>query len=629
MGELFSQLERRGSLPGPILLPMSPLPLPAAPCAVSPTPTPPPGPPSLATLPSSVPPTSSSSVSSPSPAPAPASPIAFATSEVADPTPFLTVPDPHPSLPPLEAVDLTFSTHLQLGLQHQRVVANDELAYLLDGASPKWPSAARIPALHSLRQWLAGAEATAHVRAESQLPALLRAAAEFDPADRPLAAACLGVLVAVATDPSNHHAIDAAVWHAFLSVLSPRPAPLTSTLPTDDFSEVFSMDSSGTDDEPAAKRRCATNLCRKRTFLRSLQPIASQRNSCGDFPVDEEVECLALTGLIGSLIALSGDSGSAVDQDAGPPRWVATAPALRAWLRAANGPAVLQRRLSKHVQRWATAAAVGADRPAALLLRLLELLTCAAPEADGGDAEDAGWREALRDLLPPLVDALAVLGPEVSPGPPVPRPGTKRGRALLPQVGRGTPAPPSMVAAMQARVLRVAINVCALCSQRPPSGTTLRGLIDTTAALLPSTSDVDVLTCGLCLLVNVTEWDGIARTLAGAAPGLVPFVAAEFRRRLAPGTTGGNIVAAYCALLLGCLTIDHPANLSAVIAALQPGAASGRRPAAHPMVPVVAVLQEFVLFQSRAEVLTQSALQGLHHVITAVVEANALPVASA
>lgn len=57
-----------------------------------------------------------------------------------------TVPDPHPSLPPLEAVDLTFSTHLQLGLQHQRVVANDELAYLLDGASPKWPSAARIPA---------------------------------------------------------------------------------------------------------------------------------------------------------------------------------------------------------------------------------------------------------------------------------------------------------------------------------------------------------------------------------------------------------------------------------------------------------------------------------------------------
>jgi len=110
--------------------------------------------------------------------------------------------------------------------------------------------------------------------------------------------------------------------------------------------------------------------------------------------------------------------------------------------------------------------------------------------------------------------------------------------------------------------------------------------------------------------------------------GLIGLLATHFERRLAEGTTAGNIVVGYVAQALGCLTIGNPTNRAAVAHALAHAPrAAGRDddPAAPLPTPqcamegLVGVLQQFLLFQSKANVLTHSALRGLHEVITHVV----------
>ena len=355
---------------------------------------------------------------------------------------------------------------------------------------------------------------------------------------------------------------------------------------------------------------------------------------CPSAPQAASLECLALTGLIGAMIsrnrlAVFSEAVSRRGPDAAPgaAAWGCRSRAFLQWFAADGGYVVLHRLLDHRTAAWARAPPDGDEAAATLALELLELLTChdgSAPGADGPAAP--GSIPAF--LFGTLVEALVALAPA-----------RRWGRACPPH-----PSPP-----LAADLMRVIINLCALHVQRPAAlrpaqgdapGTalpepSLRALLTACCAVLAgacaeleagtNADVVDLVNCCLCLLINVTERDARVRRLAAAtecrgAP-LIPFLARVFGAQLEGGTTSGNIVAAYTALLLGCLTVRHGENRDAVREALR-----ARLPpdAGCPMVRLVVVLQEFLLFQSDAHVLTHSTLRGLHAVITELVEANGI-----
>lgn len=88
-----------------------------------------------------------------------------------------------------------------------------------------------------------------------------------------------------------------------------------------------------------------------------------------------------------------------------------------------------------------------------------------------------------------------------------------------------------------------------------------------------------------------------------------------------------NVLGGYVALLLAMLSLGDEAARVRVVAALATNAAPSVRPvASKPLTWVVAVLQEFVLFQSAAQILTREMVVAMHAVIDGVISENGIVV---
>jgi len=547
-------------------------------------------------------------------------------------------------------LDTVFQTHLEMRSRHKWTVLSDEVGYLLGGAQPELPAEQRAAALQQLTQWLGDKrQANTHLRMENKVSELLSVACAFDPRDPILARQCILVLLHIVRDPSNHLFVGVEVWSTFLRVLQEASA------------------TRGRGTERSTSESCARNavqrqmsrpakacrLKRKRSFWGMIAEgpcvPASNAVACGD----TELQCLALAGLAEGLVtrsqAIVAQEGEAGLTNTSGWQLHNHAHQFAYWFAGKGGYDVLCESLQRCLRIWkeepaaeSEGASAGAHRLALACLHLLELLTChasstqpSAPSSLGDTTRSTGQcPQVPRRLFHTLVDMLAALAPHTG---------------CAPQARMGGPV---------VEILRVVINMCALDVHGPPSGPCgsplkerpwrLKPLLESGFAFLVSAchgEDVDVINCCLCLFTNIAEQDPLVRhelsQLTARGEGLIPFLVRLFNTRLACGTTADNIVASYTALLLGCLTIDHPGNRDAVCRALTVGTAGdaapdrprprGRRAsrvrqpapvAESPMVHILVVLQEFLLFQSKARVLTHSTLRGLHRVMTAVATAN-------
>jgi len=486
---------------------------------------------------------------------------------------------------------IAFPTSLDLHSQRQNAVS-DELEYLLDGAAAGRPSAARTAALTALLARCSSKKDLSLLRSAGWLRDIVRVATTFAPRD-PEAAGCLKILTAVAADPMTSTWVGPDAWAAMLAVLDP------STRSDSAACNVAAGPGPCSNGDPPAKRAKtipALETQRTKRLLASPPPRAgpsTPRDSTVAPCETETVEALALHALLAIISSEEPDPAA----EASPSQLSSDAGAFRGWMVEVDGLRVLANLVERHTKNPPSTG--GGETPLILALRLLEALTCPAPE----DLPLPSVAEVC-NALPPLVAAFAQA---------VGKSGNRKG-AHRRQIRASPP--------VQLSLLRVLVNVTAsLARTQPPRGALLSNLLATTTSLL-SSPDCDVLNCSLGLLVNLTEWDGVARTIAGKGP-LIPAVARVFRTHLAPGTTAGNVTASYAALLLGCLTIDHPTNRTAVLAALR---SRGTPIKGNPAVRLVIVLQQFLLFQSEERLLAPSTLRGLHHVITELVAANDIAV---
>lgn len=117
------------------------------------------------------------------------------------------------------------------------------------------------------------------------------------------------------------------------------------------------------------------------------------------------------------------------------------------------------------------------------------------------------------------------------------------------------------------------------------------------------------------------------------------FAAAEMRRLHTADDAERNVAAGYYATLLGMLSlasqdarvrVKHAVGGSGSPSCNSPTAvppslesqSSGSSWSGNPLKYVVAILQEFVLFQSAAGILTQEALLGIHQLLQSLLNAN-------
>jgi hypothetical protein len=252
------------------------------------------------------------------------------------------------------------------------------------------------------------------------------------------------------------------------------------------------------------------------------------------------------------------------------------------------------------------------------VLQLLEVLTChrdqEGPKIGGGTTNANGTRRISVNVLDVLVSALQTASTDRQSG--------------CSAVGGGASGP------MITRMLHIIINLCAhgVCHAgtskvKPMLHACWATLVHECDAPDP---DTDIINCCLCLLINVTETRADMRQVVSELRldevKIIPFLVQSFEEQAAKETTGGNIVASYMAQLLGCLTISHEMNRRLVRQELGKYADHTVDPGdpnhGNPMVRLVAVLQEFLLFQSEAGVLTHATLVGLHHVLTHLMKEN-------
>ncbi|RNF09387.1 hypothetical protein TraAM80_02183 [Trypanosoma rangeli] len=149
----------------------------------------------------------------------------------------------------------------------------------------------------------------------------------------------------------------------------------------------------------------------------------------------------------------------------------------------------------------------------------------------------------------------------------------------------------------------------------------------------------DTLTFTLCLTTNIVKWearengDEFTSFLVEDAAFLTHIAALTFRAYHAEGTEK-HVLAGYYALLLAVLSLcDSPklqlrVPVMTAVAHATRGTAALKKVEAKPMTLIVAILQEFLLFQSLAGSLTRDSLLSMSDIIDSVVSCNGIEVSS-
>ncbi|KEG15459.1 hypothetical protein DQ04_00071270 [Trypanosoma grayi] len=149
----------------------------------------------------------------------------------------------------------------------------------------------------------------------------------------------------------------------------------------------------------------------------------------------------------------------------------------------------------------------------------------------------------------------------------------------------------------------------------------------------------DTLAFTLCLVTNIVKWEARERIDAFTSclvedPSFLPRVASLTFRAYHAEDTEKNVVAGYYALLLAVLSLCASPALQlrvpvmTAVAHATKGTVAGKMVEAKPMTLIVALLQEFVLFQGSAGSLTKESLVSMSSIIDSVVLHNDIEVVS-
>jgi hypothetical protein len=227
------------------------------------------------------------------------------------------------------------------------------------------------------------------------------------------------------------------------------------------------------------------------------------------------------------------------------------------------------------------------------VLQLLDVVTCSGSEL----ADEVAAKECFESILGTVMDCLLK-----------------------------TPAGEEFLTA-----LRVAINItslfpsAAMARTSADSGMALLAMLQTSAD--PTSPQADCHVYLLCLAINML-CKGKNTLFCNALTTneeFLRFAAAEMRRLHTAEDAESNVAAGYYATLLGMVSLASQESRVSVKHALgwrgsrlaSPGSQGD-----NPLKYVVAILQEFVLFQSSAGILTQEALVGIHRLLQSLLEAN-------
>ena len=182
--------------------------------------------------------------------------------------------------------------------------------------------------------------------------------------------------------------------------------------------------------------------------------------------------------------------------------------------------------------------------------------------------------------------------------------------------------------------LRVAINITSLfpstAAARPDS---VAQVVQPLLSLLKESADLDsaVAECHvycLCLVVNMLQRGKNVHLCDTVTldEKFLRFAAAEMRRLHKSDDAESNVTAGYYATLLGMLSTASQESRVRVKHALQAARGESHESqngwSENPLKFVLAVLQEFVLFQSSAGILTREALVGMHQLLQSLMNAN-------
>uniref|UniRef100_A0A7S1J3F1 Uncharacterized protein n=1 Tax=Eutreptiella gymnastica TaxID=73025 RepID=A0A7S1J3F1_9EUGL len=548
--------------------------------------------------------------------------------------------DESPKSPSLVDKDSLFQSGLDRNTNYKRTALTDELDFILEGTHPHVCTEQRVDALLKLLEWLTSQRHVSHqLRVENKLHQVIQAACNFDVEDEQLCSHSLLVLLCVMKDPMNHHFIseDTGTWFAFLNVLKAKVLDCIA----------MSRSSSFSGSDIADNQSTTRGLKRRRSFMEGRSPTkqkAMDTTSNSQLSLfrrfvnmeslaDAKAECLAFTGL--TTILLSGNKiahNAALDPEYALEQFRSNGSAWTAsgrfapWFVANNGCEAIRSIVEKALHYWQKSKPASNQRMLLKTLQFFELLTCslAAPGQDNVSCVDDVIATGVVDTM---VQALQQLVAD---------------RGASRSIATAADGSPILI-----RLLRIIINICACRLQQQqqqqcekPVGVPLLNTISLLEASYgclvhecgQTESDMDIVNCCLCLLINMAEGKVPTRQQVSELQldgvGIIPFLVREFESRLSKETAADNVVASYIAQLLGCLAVGHNYNRKCIQAELEryadrDEAVSPTDPNhGNPMVKLVAVLQEFLMFQSDAKVLTHSTLVGLHWVLTGLIEEN-------
>ncbi|AAZ10640.1 uncharacterized protein TEOVI_000633300 [Trypanosoma equiperdum] len=160
-----------------------------------------------------------------------------------------------------------------------------------------------------------------------------------------------------------------------------------------------------------------------------------------------------------------------------------------------------------------------------------------------------------------------------------------------------------------------------------------------TKRLMSDNTPLNVAAFILCSAVNIVKWevasrcDEFARCLVNC-PDFLSRIAELTLQCYNAEETERNVVSGYYALLLAVLSlIDTPkvqlrVPVITAVAQATKGTETGKAVESKPMKLIVAILQEFLLFQSTAGSLTKSGLVSMSTIIESVVKCNGIEISS-
>lgn len=154
-------------------------------------------------------------------------------------------------------------------------------------------------------------------------------------------------------------------------------------------------------------------------------------------------------------------------------------------------------------------------------------------------------------------------------------------------------------------------------------------------------AQVELITFALCCCVNIVKWEAASQTsqftsallrnanvISTAATRMVELYASADVERI--------VLSGYFALFLGVVSLsslhDGESLRVPVVTAIADATRDtdmGKKVERHPMKLVVAILQEFLLFQSQSGILTKSALLEIHELLKCLMKSNQIEVPAA